>query len=428
MAVFPTGAVHRPVNNYVWDTVTLAWVVETQPGGSGSGTTTIADGVTSSILATVLDLANSNPLTVAITDGAGTQITSFGGGTQYTEDTASVADPTGTQLIARRRDALVSETTTDGDVTAVNSTAKGELYVKQTDAVPVTDNAGSLTVDNTTLSVVGGGVEATAQRVTIASDSTGVLSVDDNGGSLTVDGETTSSPATSAAGLITRPLPRVFTATGLIQTGTDNVTVALDGCCYVKFAVTDGVGATFGTIQFLVSYDGGANYVFTSGQSVGLHTSTTNPSPTSSHNFITNGSLYTQYLFNVTGASHFKVSIFATLSDPIECILIATDSPNAVGAQQVTQGRSFAAVTQAWFAQLSDNITGPVAVKAASTAAVATDKALVVAISPNKVRDTSSDTILILTEQLYLQAYSANILALLATEPARSPQRGFELR
>lgn len=35
--------------------------------------------------------------------------------------------------------------------------------------------------------VIGGGVEATAQRVTIASDSTGVVSVDDNGGSLTVD-------------------------------------------------------------------------------------------------------------------------------------------------------------------------------------------------------------------------------------------------
>lgn len=34
----------------------------------------------------------------------------------------------------------------------------------------------------------GGGVEANALRVTVASDSTGVLSVDDNGGSLTVDG------------------------------------------------------------------------------------------------------------------------------------------------------------------------------------------------------------------------------------------------
>lgn len=37
------------------------------------------------------------------------------------------------------------------------------------------------------LSTTGGGTEATAHRVTIANDSTGVLSVDDNGASLTVD-------------------------------------------------------------------------------------------------------------------------------------------------------------------------------------------------------------------------------------------------
>lgn len=72
---------------------------------------------------------------------------------------------------------------------------------------PVTDSGGSLTVDGTVavsgsvavtngaLSVVGGGLEATALRVTIASDSTGVLSVDDNGGSLTVDGTITANLA-----------------------------------------------------------------------------------------------------------------------------------------------------------------------------------------------------------------------------------------
>lgn len=58
-------------------------------------------------------------------------------------------------------------------------------------AIPVTDNSGSLTVDNAALSVTGGGVEATALRVTLASDSTGVVSVDDNAGSLTVDGPLT---------------------------------------------------------------------------------------------------------------------------------------------------------------------------------------------------------------------------------------------
>lgn len=38
------------------------------------------------------------------------------------------------------------------------------------------------------LSTTGGGTEATALRVTVASDSTGVLSIDDNGSSITVDG------------------------------------------------------------------------------------------------------------------------------------------------------------------------------------------------------------------------------------------------
>jgi hypothetical protein len=111
--------------------------------------------------------------------------------------------------------------TVDGAVTVSGT-------VSVTEPVSVDDNGGSLTVDgivavssvggtvaiagavtNTVLSVVGGGVEATAQRVTIASDSTGVLSVDDNGGSLTVDGTVAVSSvggtvAVSAASL---PLP-----------------------------------------------------------------------------------------------------------------------------------------------------------------------------------------------------------------------------
>lgn len=57
--------------------------------------------------------------------------------------------------------------------------------------VSVDDGAGSLTIDNAALAVTGGGVEATALRVTIASDSTGVLSIDDNGGAITVDGTIT---------------------------------------------------------------------------------------------------------------------------------------------------------------------------------------------------------------------------------------------
>lgn len=69
-----------------------------------------------------------------------------------------------------------------------------------TGVLSVDDNGSSLTVDNAALSVTGGGVEASAMRVTIASDSTGVLSIDDNGGSITIDGTVA---ATIAAGATT---------------------------------------------------------------------------------------------------------------------------------------------------------------------------------------------------------------------------------
>ena len=50
----------------------------------------------------------------------------------------------------------------------------------------------------------GGGVEAAALRVTIASDSTGVISIDDNGGSITVDGTVavTNAGITTIAGAV----------------------------------------------------------------------------------------------------------------------------------------------------------------------------------------------------------------------------------
>jgi len=73
-----------------------------------------------------------------IVTSAGAYVDTFGGGTEYTEDAASVANPVGGQIMARRRDSLSAETTTDGDVTALNCTSKGEVYVKHTDTVSVT--------------------------------------------------------------------------------------------------------------------------------------------------------------------------------------------------------------------------------------------------------------------------------------------------
>lgn len=69
--------------------------------------------------------------------------------------------------------------------TGASTSAKQDTIIGHLDGVE-----GLLTTidgDTGTLAVVGGGTEAAALRVTLASDSTGVVSVDDNGGSLTVD-------------------------------------------------------------------------------------------------------------------------------------------------------------------------------------------------------------------------------------------------
>lgn len=85
--------------------------------------------------------ATSNALDVNIKSGASS-------GTQYTEDAAAAADPIGTALIMVRADSPAAVTSADGDNVAARATNKGELYVKHIDAIPVTDNSGSLTVDN----------------------------------------------------------------------------------------------------------------------------------------------------------------------------------------------------------------------------------------------------------------------------------------
>ena len=76
-----------------------------------------------------------------------------------------------------------------GNCAADEATYSGDTAVIQlVKPVFVTGSEGSKTV---AALEAGGGTEATALRVTLASDSTGVVSVDDNGGSLTVDGTVT---------------------------------------------------------------------------------------------------------------------------------------------------------------------------------------------------------------------------------------------
>jgi len=75
------------------------------------------------------------------------------------------------------------------------------------------------------LSTTGGGTEATALRVTVATDSTGVLSVDDNGATLSVDWNGTQ-PVTgsgTATGALRVELPTNGTGTVGLNTGSNAI-------------------------------------------------------------------------------------------------------------------------------------------------------------------------------------------------------------
>ncbi len=105
------------------------------------GNVKISDGTDT---ADVLDLANSNPLTVAIVDAAGDQITSFGGGTEYTVDAAAPANPVGATFVMERDDQLSTVAEAAGDWTNARATAKGALWVALADSAgdPITSFGG----------------------------------------------------------------------------------------------------------------------------------------------------------------------------------------------------------------------------------------------------------------------------------------------
>jgi hypothetical protein len=132
-------------------------------------------------VADILDLTNANPLTVAIVDGDGTQITSFGGGTQYTEDAAAAANPVGTVPILVRVDTPAGAVTTDGDNVAQRGTNYGAAYVT------LLDTAGSAVS-------VGGGTQYDEDTAHVSGDKlnmAGVVRADTAAAQSGTDGDRT---------------------------------------------------------------------------------------------------------------------------------------------------------------------------------------------------------------------------------------------
>jgi hypothetical protein len=116
------------------------------------------------------------------------------------------------------------------------------------------------TLDSTTVIAAGGGVEAGALRVTIASDSTGVVSVDDNGASLTVDGTVTANAGTGNFTVTQATAASLnATVTGFTSAGAAAFTKLTDGLTTAGLAGTSLSIAGFasaGTAAFARITDG----------------------------------------------------------------------------------------------------------------------------------------------------------------------------
>lgn len=138
---------------------------------------TTIDGDTGNIATAAAAIQTASEAIQAAVEGTLT-VTGDGGGTEYTEDAAAAANPVGGALIVIREDGRAgSLTTTDGDNVALRGNNFGELYVKHTDTIAVTQSG---TWDEV-------GINDSGNSITV--DDGGItLSIDDGGGVITVDG------------------------------------------------------------------------------------------------------------------------------------------------------------------------------------------------------------------------------------------------
>lgn len=219
------------VDGTVAATQSGTWSTRTQDGAGNALTSHLA--------------GSSRGIDVSIIDGSGNQITSFGGGTQYTEGDVD-ATITGT--------AMLWEDTSD--TLRPVSSAK---------PLPVNIVAGSASgteyADGTTVATPTGaaalGWDGTAVQV-VRTDSTGVMAIQDNGGSLTVDGtvaiSNASIPITDNGGSLTvdgsvsvSNFPATQPVSGTVELGSTSL-AALETISVANFPATQPVSGTV-TVQ-----------------------------------------------------------------------------------------------------------------------------------------------------------------------------------
>lgn len=213
-AVPVSGAFYQatqPVSGTVSAAQSGSWSVGVSAGSAVIGQVNITDGTTK---ATVRELGTNDALNVAITDGSGNQITTFGGGTQYTEDDAAAANPVGTSEILVRQDTPAALVSADGDNVARRGTNYGAAYtqiVTSSGTFVDTFGGGTQYADGAARSTASGTLMMVDDGTNIQSasgDTSGRLNVNVNG-TVTVDSElpaaatladATTNPSTTSVG------------------------------------------------------------------------------------------------------------------------------------------------------------------------------------------------------------------------------------
>lgn len=181
---------------------------------------------------------------VEIADNAGSGVLAATDEVTYSGDTAKVqlvrpvlvtgseGAKTVVDLPGDNTDGLLVNLGTNNDV-AVSSIAAGTNNIGDVDIASIAagdNNIGNVDIVTVPapLSTTGGGTEATALRVTLANDSTGVISIDDGGNIITVDGTITANAGTnlntSALALESGGnLDSITTNTGNVDTNTTDI-------------------------------------------------------------------------------------------------------------------------------------------------------------------------------------------------------------
>ena len=177
------------------------------------------DGVAETYQEIQFDLVNGYPILqctappggndVNVHDGAANAIDSRTGALSVVQEDGSGA------LVAVATEATVATLATEATAATLATEATLATMCLETTAADIETNTDYG-------AVVGGGAEATALRVTLANNSTGLVSVDDGGGSLTVDG--TFWQATQPISAAALPLPAGASTSALQLPDGHNVT------------------------------------------------------------------------------------------------------------------------------------------------------------------------------------------------------------